>query len=148
MIHIYSTLWTNCRKLNIKLSHHSCALILLLIAGDIESQPGPSQQLFKNKGMHILHQNIRGLLGKFTQIQAFMDMNRNIEILTLSETHISDFDNNDDLYALPGYAFLSRSRTTGFGGGGAIYVKDNIDFQRRFDLEIKNVETIVIEINV
>jgi len=30
----------------------------------------------------------------------------------------------------------------------AIYVKDNIDFQRRFDLEIKNVETIVIEINV
>ena len=69
-----------------------------------------------------------------------------IDILTLSETHIKKSENVDNLYAIPGYNFESRNRSTGFGGGVAVYIRETLNYIRRFDLESSELENIVIEI--
>ena len=47
---------------------------------------------------------------------------------------------------LDGYLFIGRSRSKGSGGGVGIYVKENIIFERRKDLEHDTLETFWIEI--
>ena len=45
-----------------------------------------------------------------------------------------------------GYNFESRPRNSGKGGGVGVYVKKNVSYIRRKDLENENIENIVIEI--
>ena len=74
--YIYSMLWNlNCERwylsphLGLRLSSRkSLILLLLLIAGDIETCPGPTSDVFpdikqfiRNSGLKIFHQNARGL---------------------------------------------------------------------------------------
>ena len=47
---------------------------------------------------------------------------------------------------MSGYNFEKRNRSVGKGGGVAIYIKDNINYIRRTDLENNKLENIVIEI--
>ena len=68
-------------------------LLLLLLAGDVETQPGPLYQdlteLLSHKGFSILHQNILGLTGKKDFIADILFHHKNINILSLSETFLS-----------------------------------------------------------
>ena len=98
------------------------------------------------RAINILHQNIRGLLSNFTNICKLIDTHRKINILTLSETRICNEEIIDELYKIPGYKFINRHRTEGRKGGVAIYVRESINFERRFDLEGSHLENIVIEI--
>ena len=65
----------------------------------------------------IVHQNIRGLPSSFTNICKLSDTHRNIDVLTLSETHIYNEENTDGLYKIPGYKFINRHHGEGRGGG-------------------------------
>ena len=126
-------------------------MLLLLLSNDIETLPGPNSKrqldrILQQRGINILHQNIRGLLSSFSNVCKLIDTHRYIDILTLSETHICDEKNIDELYEIPGYKFINRHRTDGIGGGVAICVKDSIKFERRFDLEGSHLENIVMEI--
>ena len=58
-------------------------------------------------------------------------------MICVSETHIKDGDTcyNSDLYSLPGYAFLQRNRNVGTGRGVGRFLKHEIKFKRRYDLE-------------
>ena len=100
--------------------------------GDIETCPGLPEKDFdefmKSRGMKTLHQNACGLFGKFQNLEELFDRCENIDILTLSETHITDGDYNDNeaLFAMPGHAFLRRNRHTGKGGGLAMFTKVSI----------------------
>ena len=100
----------------------------------------------RQRGINILHQNIRGLLSSFTNIYKLIGTHRNNNILALSETHICNEENIDELLKIPGYKFINRHRTEGRGGGVAIYVRESIKFESRFDLEGSHLENIVIEI--
>ena len=63
--------------------------ILLLLSGDIELCPGPVNQrsipglvnLLGQKGMNILHQNVRGLFGNKDYILEILESFKNINIL-------------------------------------------------------------------
>ena len=91
---IYSSLWNYRIRLPfIRLSRKSLLAILILACGDIESCPGPIQY-FQNKGISVIHQNIRGLLTNLTNLESFVNTQLNIDILTLSETHITDYNDN------------------------------------------------------
>ena len=90
---------------------------LLLLSGDIETCPGPSFSEFrKMRGMKIIHQNIRGLFHNISHFSAVLEKYNNIDIITLSETHIRLHD-NIELFSIPGYRFISKPRLNGFGGG-------------------------------
>ena len=102
-----------------------CGFILLILSGDIELNPGPTSNLFQQKGIKIVHQNIRGLFNNLSNLKCFIDENKNVDIITLSETHIQSNShlNIDSLYDLEGYKFVKRNRTAGIGGGVACYVE-------------------------
>ena len=122
-----------------------------MACGDVESCPGPGScfdRLSNVRGMHIYHQNIRGLLCNFEKVQSFFEMFKNIDILTLSETHISSYTHNDinELYRIPGFAFIKRNRTNRNHGGVAMYISNQIKWRRREDLECEEVEGLVIEV--
>ena len=119
----------------------------------METCPGPQMEsnkenskFFQSKGMKILHQNIRGLLSNLSALQEFFDRHKNIDIMTLSETHINTDTACISLYNIPGYTFIKRDRQQGKGGGVAMYIKEGINFERRFDLEDMGAEIIVIEV--
>ena len=103
-------------------------------------------KFLQKKGLKISHQNIRGLLGNFCALEEFVSSHENIDVLTLSETHIASNESNENLYKLSGYNFESRPRNSGKGGGVGVYVKENVSYIRRKDLENENIENIVIEI--
>ena len=100
----------------------------------------------RQRAINILHQNIRGLLSSFTNICKLIDTHKNIDILTLSETHICNEENIDELYKIPDCKFINRHHTEGRGGGVATYVRESIKFEMRFDLELSHLENIVVEI--
>ena len=133
-----------------------CSSMLLLICGDIESCPGPAHHinemdmLCKSKGMKLFHQNIRGIFTNFNGLCELFDSNQNIDVMTLSETHLSDTDltSNPELYKIHGYDFIYRNRKEGKGGGVAVYIKSSFRWKRRIDLECDDVENIWVEIFV
>lgn len=128
----------------------SSCIILLFLCGDIEYNPGPEGSFFAQRGTKIVHQNIRGLFNNISNLICFIDQNKNVDIITLSETHIrngSHLDNNN-LYHIEGYNFVNRNRTKGIGGGVGCYIKENINWKRRHDLETENIESLWIEILV
>ena len=136
------------KPLRVKPQKSCMCLLLLLMCGDIESQPGPVsnipqlRDICSRRGLTIFHQNIRGLQGKFDEISYFLQ-NHKIDILTLNELFI----NNQQLtFSIPGFTFLYKNRKSGTGGGVGIYVRNGIDFVRKTELENDEMESIFIEI--
>ena len=155
---IYANLYTSNRSNVITKSTNKVFLMfLLLCCGDIETCPGPASltgnefsNFLKSKGMSIVHQNITGLLSNFHSLQELLFSHENVNILTLSETHIIDdtFNDNNNLYEIPGYSFITRNRVAGKGGGVAMSLKDTISWKRREDIECDDLENIWVEISL
>ena len=120
--------------------------LLLLLSGDVERCPGPSLADFtKAKGLKIVHQSIRGLFKNFGSFCAAIEKYKHIDIITLSETHITQ-DDDDEIFEIPGYKFISEPRKNGTGGGVAVYTSEGHKWDRRKDLEPDLLEAICIEI--
>ena len=70
----------------------------MLVIGDIESQPSPTNNsefktLILKKGINFCHQNFRGLYGNIDDVQEIL-LSHNFDIFSLSETSINeDFHN-------------------------------------------------------
>ena len=108
--------------------------MLMLMCGDVKSCPGPDHynieelhNLCKQRGLVFVHQNIRGLSSNFESLCALIDSHPNIDVITLSETHLSR-DENIDLYKINGYDLIVRSRGKGeMGGGVAVYIRTDFN---------------------
>jgi exonuclease III len=129
-------------------------LLLLLLSGDIELNPGPIRQvkemeiLSANRGMKLFHQNVRGIFNNISLLsEFFQSFQNNIDIFSLSETHLTN-DNNLGLYNIPGYTFITKNRTVGKGGSVGMYISDRYSWIRRSELEASNLECIWIELIV
>ena len=113
---IMSSMWNiNRGKFCFKSTKPSYVCLLLLMCGDIEQCLGPPfpelSNLLRNKGMKMLHQNIRGLFDKISDIQIIL-YKFNLHVLMLSETHINSNNYNDEasLYDIPVYNFIKKNR--------------------------------------
>ena len=107
------SLWNNGRKYRLK----SSFILLLMLAGDIELNPGPRQvpeldQLFSCKGFKIFHQNVCGLHAHLELITEFLTERKNTDILTVSETQTQDID-NFLVFDIPGFTIIGKSRKVG-----------------------------------
>ena len=165
--HVYSAMWCeSCVHPNLKLSprlglqitsRKGLLLLLLLMAGDIETCPGPTNPLFanignfvRNRGLKIFQQNVRGLhcFGKIEQLRLLMDETRKeIQIFGVTETHLNG-DIADEEVSIPGYRLERKNRAKGSGGGVAIYMRDDLQVHRRYDLEVNGIECLWIEIMI
>ncbi len=108
--------------------------LLLTLASDVEICPGLTlENLLQCKGFAILHQNIRGLVGKKNLLVNILFNHSSIDILGLSETWMTP----DCFYDLEisGYKLERRDRLSGIGGGVGAYIKDSVRYICRYDLE-------------
>ena len=121
------------------------------MCGDIEQCPAPPfpelSNLLRNKGIKMLHQNIRGLFNKIPDIQIIL-YEFNLHVLKLSETQINsnNYNDEDSLYDIPGYDFIKKNRIKGPDGGVAMFISNTLKWQRRYDLEKGELDSIWIEI--
>lgn len=116
--------------------------LLLLIAGDIELNPGP---LNSENAISILHSNIRSIRNKIDFIQEnFLDF----EILCFTETHLDNSVSLDSLFLSLSYDEPYRKDRTNHGGGILVYISTDIIHRRIPDLEIFCAESIWVELKI
>ena len=114
-------------------------ITLLLLANDIELNPGPQGQA-QCREVTLLHINIGSLRYKLDAVQ--IETNT-CDIVTFSETWLHDGDKNENLH-LPGFNPPIRLDRNGHGGV-AIYVKSDMICKTREDLHVDGLEAIWIE---
>ena len=110
--YLYLSLWVSKKKIHLVQRSTKCYLqLMILMCGDIETCPSPMQyrdmdSFLKVKGFSLLHQNIRGLIGKKDLILNLLFTHHKIDILLFSETFLSSLENNTKIGAT-----LSRAKT-------------------------------------
>ena len=143
---IYSSLWILDKKLLFKNRRRKSLLcILILMCVDIESLPGPNhtfaeiQYLSKQRGFSMYHQNIRGLDAHYEGLCEILDSHRSMNFISLSEIHTTEEEEKQ--YAIDGCKHFIRSRENREEG-----IKEGIKWDRRYNLESKNIECLWVEI--
>ena len=79
-------------------------------------------------------------------LKKFLFEHKQIDILGISETHISK-EQNEKLFEIEDYIFISEPRTTGTKGGVGVYIRKGLKYDRRLDLEKGSPECIWIEVS-
>ncbi|XP_057308103.1 uncharacterized protein LOC130645960 [Hydractinia symbiolongicarpus] len=98
------------------------------------------------RGMKFLHQNINGICGKLDIIKSFLSDAKNcFHIVSFSETHTNDTVLNSELF-VPGYILERKDRENGRDGGVSFYIREDLQYRRRCDLEIDGIEFSWIEL--
>ena len=121
------------------------------MCGDIEQCLGPPfpelSNLSRNKGIKMLHQHIRGLFNKIPDIQIILS-EFNLLVLMLSETRINsnNYNDEDSLYGILRYNFIKKNRIKGPDGGAVMFISNTLKWQRRYNLERDDLESMWIEI--
>ena len=114
--------------------------LLLLISGDIETNPGPCSQT--QYTIDIFHLNIRSIRKK---IDSLISLVTDFDILCFTETHL-DASILDQNVSFEGFDTIFRKDRNSFGGGILVYISNSLSVNRRTDLEPANIECILIEI--
>ena len=100
----------------------------------------------KKRGMKIFHQNVNGLIHKMDQVKLFLaSTQNNIHIFGISETHANASMTNIEL-AIDGYNIERKDRNKGTYGGVISYIRSELTYERRSDLESDGIESIWLEI--
>ena len=118
--------------------------LLLVLAGDVEVNPGSLRNLTLNIG----HINARSLNveDKFDEISTLV-LDQNLDIFAVSETWLNHSIASDSL-SIDGFSQIYRlDRCDGRRAGGvALYISSSFASKRRFDLEHVNFELLFVEI--
>ena len=144
---------TSCPTIGINTNSSSVPDITITSTTYTSSTTTPSQTgLFDNeklhKGMKIAHLNICGLECKLDDLKLAMD-GIPIDVLTLSETHLTD-SVTDQRLEISGYKLYRKDRIfnpIGYGGV-ATYVNLSLSSHRRETLETFNTECLWTEIKL
>ena len=122
----------------------------LIIAGDIETNPGPEKLV--NQNISLCHWNLNGISTnnyiKISLLEAYNAVH-DFDIICLSETFLnSEHLNDEPSLCLQGYAMIRSDHPSGNKRGGVcIYYKEHIPFVNRRDITFLN-ECIVGEIQI
>ena len=114
-------------------------LFLLLLAGDIETNPGEISsnndlppynkfQSFKKRGMHFTHININSILPKIDELRQIASETKCV-VISISETKLDETIQDEELQ-IQGYNLIRNDRNRN-GGGVACYVRNDIHFNIR-----------------
>lgn len=99
-----------------------CSYCMLLMDGDMEICPGPNGRhipeivsLLRRKGVKIFHENVKGLFTNSIYISEILQSFHNIDILTLSETHLRNHA-PELMFEISDYSIVCHFRENGNGG--------------------------------
>ena len=94
-------------------------------------------------GIKIAHTNINSIRYNLDQLYAEL---HNYDIICVSETKLNPLIRNQDLELNGFFTPIRKDGDLNNGGGLIIYVKRNVHFIRRHDLESTEIENIWIEV--
>ena len=132
-----------CLLLNLPLNH-----MLLIMCGDIESNPGPLNE--SKKALSVCHWNLNGISThsyiKLSMLEAYNALH-NYDLICISETFLNSYDlSTDQSLKLKGYELIRADHPSNTKRGGVcIYYKDHLPLKIRNDVSTLN-ECIVVEI--
>ena len=120
----------------------SVSVSFFYLCGDVHPNPGPDDGFVD---FSICHANIRSLSSdKLRCIKT--SLANSFDILALSETFLPNTQPDSDM-KIPGFhQIMRRDRTTGVGGGVALYVSRSLVVKHRVDLENADLELMWVEI--
>ena len=122
-----------------------CSLILL--CGDVHSNPGPcSTDTRKHKQFSLCHVNIRSLNLRLSSVET--KLAPLYDVITLSETLLTQFIDSNDIKLQDFQEIYRLDRLDRGGGGVAAYIKNDIYVKRRDDLQLDNIELLWLELKV
>ena len=117
------------------------SLILLILSGDIELNPGPDQQ--KKGDISICQLNVRSLPDKLSAIKT--SLAPEYDIIALTETLLRPYHQHD--LSITGFHPVSRLDRQDRGGGGcAVYLRNTLFYTRLYELEHADVEAMWFKI--
>ena len=118
--------------------------MLLILAGDIHINPGPTTDY---RNVSLCHVNVRSLSqDKLRHVRS--DLVPDFDVISLSETFLTPNSNTENLKLNGYHDVIRRDRPGGIGGGVAIYVSTRFHVSRRFDLEVADLELLWCEIRL
>jgi exonuclease III len=90
--------------------------------------------------------NINSLIAHIDELGIFICSNK-IDILCINKTKL-DLTINDQEVCLPGFEIIRRDRKVNGrkGGGVCLYIRSNINYKIRYDLQSEILETLIVEI--
>ena len=135
---------SGCFKLNIYRYRTSILYIILILSGDIHTNPGP----FGQNNLAMCHLNARSLTApnRLTEIEDFVTVLNDFDIVGITETHL-DQSIPDSKISLTDYNVFRNDRNRR-GGGVCLYVKDYISTNRKLDLESADYESVWVDIKI
>ena len=91
--------------------------------------------------------NINSLLAHIDELRIFTSANA-LDVLIINETKLDSTIDNREVN-IPGYEIIRDDRKINGrkGGGVCIYIRCNLNYTLRDDLEVENLETLVIQVN-
>ena len=116
-------------------------LIIFLFTGNVEN----CDAVIPKRNKFIVGQlNICGLFGKIDLLTLFIEKH-NFDIFGITESLLNE-NISSSLLNIKGYSFERKDRRGQKGGGVGVFIKSNIDYIRREDLENQQLEFICLEI--
>ena len=104
-----------------------------------------SSKLRKQQGLALAHLNVRSLLPKMEEIRILLSITK-LDIFTVSETWL-DSSVDDSEVQIAGYQCLRADRNR-HGGGVAFYIKNDVAFTHRVDMNHPDMECIWVEVKL
>ena len=91
--------------------------------------------------------NVNSLLAHIDELKIFTSANA-LDVLIINETKLDSTIDNREVN-IPGYEIIRNDRKINGrkGGGVCIYIRCNLNYTLRDDLEVENLETLVIQVN-
>lgn len=115
--------------------------LLLLLSGDIEVSPGPHSKT----DLCVVHVNTGSIRNKTDLLEAEY---RRVDVITVSETWLSDLDCDSSIYLTHFRPPVCRDRPNNPHGGVAIYVRNNMYYKPRIDLSVNGLEAVWVETKI
>lgn len=100
-------------------------------------------QCFEKKGLHFVHINIRSMVNKMADLISLANKTR-ASVIAVSETWL-DTSVTDGEIRINGYNVVRKDRGCK-GGGVCLYIKDNLPFNCRTDLDQEGLEGVWVDI--
>ena len=100
----------------------------------------------KGRGFKMACLNITSLTKHIDELRAVLS-NQCVDILAINETKLDDTISDNEI-TVDSYNIIRRDRTVNgrFGGGVCFYIRSNVNFILREELEIKPLEILSIEV--
>ena len=141
------------------LNRNNVTATLLILAGDVSLNPGPTQtpftipkpseaqddqfDCFKRRGLHFIHLNTRSLPPKISELR-LLARKTSAAVIAISESWM-DHSVTDSEISIEGYSALRNDRNR-HGGGVCVYIKNDIAFNPRLDLHNDKNEALWFEL--